>query len=694
MGKTESMNNLRRLALYVFYDENGYVGDYVKYYIRALTEVTDKIIFIVNGIILPGAKKEIENIGAEIFNRENKGLDFGAWKDAILNLGFPQISDYDELILCNCSCYGPVYPLHEVFSEMESRKCDFWGITKHPATGNLIIKTDPSSAIIEHIQSYFLVFSRQVILSNAFQKWWSELESTSNYSEEVAYHENKFTQYLYNNNFSYDTYVNCDRYFKHNCPYTPSFACAHEMLKIDRDPFIKKKLFLNNTRFWSITGEGFTPVDTITSLKGSSYKIQYIFQDLLRNHKISEIKDAIDLTWVHKNATCYSKRRLALVCYVSCSDLVEYMSSYLTNMPDSSDLFLISSKQEVLDAYKKHFELSGISKENTFNKITYLIQPDRYSDIASLVITFAPYSKNYDGFCFIHDDCDSKTNTYTYIQDVLKRGLRCCLYSKLYVKNLIEALFDDSSCCGVMLPPTPYFSKNVTLGAEVVPSAQKTIKALLNRLHLKIKFDEKLVAPFENMFWARTGALKDLFECEWHDDDFSSEQMPAERTISFAIQRVICFCAQNQGYFSKWAMPENFAELYINNLSYRLRDYNIELNRIFGRNNWVVQLNKLKAWPSAGHFSLSKTSSEPVNNSSAGVKVIAPKTSNVDNDSFGASVTGTSASNVSAETVFSIFSYLRYKLLYKVTFGHRKEHYRIKYMAMKAIKDKLKIQFF
>lgn len=653
------MNSVKRLALYVFYDKDGYVGDYVKYYIKALKEIAHRVIFIVNGLIQPDGRKDIENTGAEIFQRENKGLDFGAWKDIILNVGFHEISGYDELVLCNCSCYGPVYPLADVFSEMEARNCDFWGITKHPATGNLIIKNDPASVIIEHIQSYFLVLSRRVITSDAFQKWWYELEPTSSYSAEVAYHENKFTKYLHDSSFSYDTYVDCDKYFKHNCPYTPSFACAYEMLTEDRDPFIKKKLFLNSTRFWTITGEGFTPVITINKLKETSYNVLYIYSDLLRNQKISDIKDAIALTWVHKKAKHYSKRRLALVCHASCRDLAEYMSSYMSNMPDGSDLYLISSKQEVLDAYKKLFEQSETI--NIFNKITYLLQPENVGDIASLVVTFAPYYINYDGFCFIHDQQESETDTYPFVQDVLKRSLRCSLESKEYVKDLVEALFENSSHCGVMLPPTPYFSKNISFGKEIVAGATKQLKSLFERLHLNVRFDAKLMAPFENMFWARTDALKDLFDGEWNYEDFAEEPAKEDHSISYAVQRVICFCAQNRGYFPKWAMPESFAELYINNLSYRLRDFNIELNRVFRNHSFTDHLNLLKSLPSAG---------------SPG------------------EITAKPATNAAEKQNFSCWKYLLYKLLYKITFGHRKKHYRKKYKALKTIKRERRIRFF
>ena len=659
------MNKVKRLALYIFYDKEGFVSDYVKYYVKALKEVTDRIVFIVNGKILPEGRREIEDLGPEIFNRENKGLDFGAWKETILSLGFEEILKYDELILCNCSSYGPAYPLSEVFSEMESRKCDFWGITKHPATGTEIISGNPASAIVEHIQSYFVVFKRRVVESNGFQKWWKELEPTSNYSIEVGLHENRFTQYLYGCGFSYDTYVDCDKYFRRNCPYNTTFACADELLASDRDPFIKRKLFVNEANVWTETGEGFAPILTMEALKKTSYPVEYIYRDLLRCQKLSSIKDGMALNWIHQKADHYSKHRLALVCYAYYGDLAERMSSYLLNMPEGSDLYLISSKEEVLDAYKK--VLAEKKAQEVFGKINFLLKPNRGRDVSSLLVTFAPYVKNYEAFCFVHDK-KSKQIPYTLSQDFMRRCLECCLESRQYVKDLVEELFDGSSRTGVMMPPVPYFSLYITLGAEVFEGTVDWLRKLFDMLKLKVPFDDKVIAPFGTMFWARTDALSDLFAYKWDYDDFPEEPMPIDHTISHALERVFCYCAQNRGYFSKWAMPEDFAALYINNLSYRLRDYNAELNRIWGRNSWTGHWNHLKQY-SGANFGIGA----------------APATS---------PAPALPANAVTVDKTFRYGTYLRYKLLSKITFGHRREHYRQKYMALKAIKRERRIKFF
>lgn len=101
---------MNRLALYVFWEKDGIVRDYVTYYLNALKEVAQDIIVIVNGKLSAEGRKKLEELGADILVRENEGLDFAAWKAALEDIGWDKLSLYDELILCNSSCYGPVYP--------------------------------------------------------------------------------------------------------------------------------------------------------------------------------------------------------------------------------------------------------------------------------------------------------------------------------------------------------------------------------------------------------------------------------------------------------------------------------------------------------------------------------------------------------------------------------------------------------
>ena len=593
------MNTPKRLALYALHDKNGCAGEYVKYCIKALRDASCRVIVITGSQLQPEGQKAIETLGAEIIAGKNSGSDFSAWQEAILHAGFKALQAYDELILCSSGCYGPFQPLSEVFSEMERRSCDLWGITRG-RIGESGTPKEETAGNAPFIEPYFMVFSRKAISSERFKDWWSRPEPLSGQGEKLQTTDTAIAmsleRCLSGHGFTTDTYVDCRQYLERCCRENPASFFADEIVRLGHAPFLKRELLLNPGNLWTETGEGFTPADIMAAIKETEYPIQLIYRDLLRNSKISSIKDALSLTWIHRKAARYTKRRLALVCYAYYPDLAEYMCSYLLNMPEGSDFFIISSRQEALDAYKK--TLDEKQAKAVFSRTSFLLKPNRGRDVAALLVTFAPYLKGYDGFCFVHDK-KSPQNPYALTRDFLRRSLECCLESRQYTKDLAEALFDEKERCGIMLPPTPYFSLYITLGAEIYDEDISALKALMERLSLTVPFDRNLMAPFGTMFWARTDALSDLFGYNWKYGDFPEEPMPPDHTLSHAIERIFCLCAQNRGYFPKWAMPEEFAELYVSNLSGRLSGYNAELNRILGKDTWSSRMGKLKSIPEA-----------------------------------------------------------------------------------------------
>ena len=61
------------------------------------------------------------------------------------------------------------------------------------------------------------------------------------------------------------------------------------------------------------------------------------------------------------------------------------------------------------------------------------------------------------------------------------------------------------------------------------------------------------------MFWAKTDALKKLFEHGWKYEDFPEEPLPIDGTISHAIERVLGYVAQDAGYKTGVIMTDKIA---------------------------------------------------------------------------------------------------------------------------------------
>ena len=108
-----------RLGLFLFYDSEGIVDDYVTYMLEDMMKNLSHLCILVNGDLTSEGRKAFEKFTDHILVRSNRGFDVGAWKDAMIDeFGFEKLEEFDEVILFNDSFFGPVYPFKEMFDEI------------------------------------------------------------------------------------------------------------------------------------------------------------------------------------------------------------------------------------------------------------------------------------------------------------------------------------------------------------------------------------------------------------------------------------------------------------------------------------------------------------------------------------------------------------------------------------------------
>ena len=234
---------MKRFSIYCFYDRDGIVGEYVCHYLRALKKVSDYIYVVVNGSITAGGRQKLLSVADRVDQRENYGLDAYAYRHALQECR-DQLKEYDELILSNNSFYGPVYPLEDVFSTMNTAdtaaSSDFWGITIHPQLQMVINKKQKLDYVNEHVQSYFIVFRKKVFQSRVFEQFFQNLPEIDNFLDAVVLFELELTRVLTEEGrFSYKSYVNPADFPDGNC----TISYPWDLYRDGKSPFIKRKVF-------------------------------------------------------------------------------------------------------------------------------------------------------------------------------------------------------------------------------------------------------------------------------------------------------------------------------------------------------------------------------------------------------------------------------------------------------------------
>ena len=184
-----------RLAILQQYDPAGGVPHYIREHLKGLRPVARRVVLVSNSSIAPEDLAATQQVCDEIIERPNTGWDFAGWRDALTS---EDTGNWDEIILTNSSVMGPLYPLKDIFAEMERRRSadpfDFWGMVL-------------SRQKRLHLQSYFFVFSKGVVQSDAWRTFWQGVADIDEKDEVIRRYETGLTMALAKAGFRYAAYM-------------------------------------------------------------------------------------------------------------------------------------------------------------------------------------------------------------------------------------------------------------------------------------------------------------------------------------------------------------------------------------------------------------------------------------------------------------------------------------------------------
>jgi len=244
--KAKEQNSKKRVLIYVHFNKNNKIADYIEYQLRHINQLFDEIIFVSNSNVSINDKKKLNGFYNNFIQRNNEGFDFAGWRDGLKSVGWKTIEKFDSLTLMNDTCFGPIYPMEEVYKKMEKSKADFWGMTDHCSTTHGMPGTN--GPVPEHIQSYFMVFKRNVIKSKTFKKFWEEVTNSNDVTFVIQNYETQLTKILNNAGFEHSLFFNYGEYYvgkKNNLLGEVSFRYPKILINT-KTPLIKVKSFLQN----------------------------------------------------------------------------------------------------------------------------------------------------------------------------------------------------------------------------------------------------------------------------------------------------------------------------------------------------------------------------------------------------------------------------------------------------------------
>lgn len=190
---------MKRTVIFAHYDRDNIVDDYVILYLLELAKVCDRIIFVSDSDLSAKEIRRVEAIADLVIAGRHGEYDFGSWKKGLIAIEH-ELANIDELVLANDSCYC-INSFEPVFEKMKNNNCDFWGLV------HSLNSVNPNSLPIRHLQSYFLVFRKNMFMSKEFVDYFKAVKAQPTKNAIIEEYELRFTRHFENLGFKADNFI-------------------------------------------------------------------------------------------------------------------------------------------------------------------------------------------------------------------------------------------------------------------------------------------------------------------------------------------------------------------------------------------------------------------------------------------------------------------------------------------------------
>ncbi|TGM96650.1 hypothetical protein EHR10_18140 [Leptospira yasudae] len=188
------------LCLVAHYSSTGIVHQYFLYYIEKLKDCGFDVVVCSSTAILETEIVKLKESAVGILFQENYGWDFGLWKSALLRFKneIRLRTQLKSILITNDSVYGPLTDLNSIFSEMQDKEIDLWGMSE-------------SFEVSSHMQSYFIVFNQRVIQSDFFWSFWEDVKYYFDKRAVISNYELRLGKLFLDKGFQWSAYISKEK---------------------------------------------------------------------------------------------------------------------------------------------------------------------------------------------------------------------------------------------------------------------------------------------------------------------------------------------------------------------------------------------------------------------------------------------------------------------------------------------------
>jgi len=551
---------VKRAGIFLFYDPEGKVDDYILGCLGSLQEHMDYLLVVSNSSLDETNRKRLESVSSEVMERKNVGYDVGAYRDGLRHLGWDHMGDYDELVLFNYTFFAPIHPWAGLFERTDKWDTDFWGITEHDEVRPHPFL--PKLVMPRHIQSHWIAVRASLSTTKDWRTYWEDMPPIESYNDSIQWHESRFTGYFNALGYRHEVAYNVDDYPSAN----PVFDNANLLLQ-DGCPILKRRNLFHNPlhldRF-AIIG-----ADMLEQARLAGYDTDLILSNLARTSKPRDLVTNAGLTWVvpqsasEETYAAAATQKVLAVAHIFYADMAEEILERLSVLPKGYYLVATTSNEENQAQIRAVMERYGVEGE------VRVVASNRGRDIGAFLVDCNDVlaSGKWDIVVKIHskksvqDDYNAAQLFKTHLYDNL-------LNSRAHVANIL-AEFAAHPSLGMVLAPLPHMGYP-TMGHAWFTNREPA-QAVAKRLGINVPFDKDMpLATYGSMFIARPQALAKLVNAGFKPENFPVEGGYKDGSLAHVLERLMAYAALSEGFYVRPVLAPKWAEVYYGYLEYKL----------------------------------------------------------------------------------------------------------------------------
>lgn len=527
---------IKRLGIFAFYNQEGCVYQYIQKLLQEVKSCIDYLVVVCNGHVREDSLVILRAIADDVFCRENRAYDAGAYKVALERIiGWEKVRRYDQVLLFNNSFFGPFYPLENVFMEMVKKNFDFWGITGHSD-----FCVDGVSGE-KHIQSYFLVINQNLLRAKDFEDYWGQLDTEMNSLQDaIASFEMTFTNFFSERGYRWGVYADSSIFDGNKeRPCNPYLYESFYLISEKKMPFLKCKNF---TFFDNYRSNNEDLKRTISFIeKNTDYDTSLIWDYVLQNYKLTEISKSYGLTVVlPSDYTDVRRQYVAAVFVIHCKETFYEVKKCFNCLNESDNIYIIYDEDSVKNLYGelKRKNIEFIDKRK--------MDSERWVELLQSIC------KENEYICIMEDAAIQ--NTYDTVESGsdLYRIRENLFSSSEFVDNAVQHM-ESNTCLGILKVPS---SSGILREWDAVAewqSYKQTVKQVIqNYFPGKIIDDEDYSEFHDAAFWIRSELLAALLT------------PGVFRIAKKALLLSLPFLAKYSGYYTETLRSTQYAEIELN----------------------------------------------------------------------------------------------------------------------------------